>query len=119
MGRRDGTARLWDAKSGKPSALLLGHDGAVMSAAFSPDAKTVVTASRDKTARLWDVTWVTEMHGAPLRERVCAEKLIGAQDFTPPELNDQILSGFTQTRPCQRRGPLSLDYGSNRRGSAR
>ena len=30
-------------------------DGALMSAAFSPDGKRIVTASADKTARVWDV----------------------------------------------------------------
>ena len=34
--------------------LLKGHDGPVQSAAFSSDGKRVVTASDDKTARIWD-----------------------------------------------------------------
>ena len=33
---------------------LGGHDGAVWSAAFSPDGSRIVTASMDKTARIWD-----------------------------------------------------------------
>ena len=33
---------------------LRGHDKEVLSAAFSPDGKRVVTASSDNTARLWD-----------------------------------------------------------------
>ena len=41
----DGTARLWDAASGKPLAVLEGHTGAVVSVAFSPDGGRVATAS--------------------------------------------------------------------------
>jgi len=35
--------------------IFRGHDGAVSSAAFSPDGTRVVTSSADKTARLWEV----------------------------------------------------------------
>ena len=38
-----------------PSDVILqGHTGEVYSAAFDPSGETVVTASRDNTARLWD-----------------------------------------------------------------
>src|SRR5262249_55205792 len=112
----DLTARLWDAESGKDIAVLAGHTNWVTSAAFSPDGKRVVTAAQDRTARIWDGSWVTHVRGEELRERVCAEKLVGAaQAFSPAELEDPILrvidiSDPIARNPCLRRGPLSLDY---------
>jgi len=56
------------------------------------------------------------VRGDALRERVCAEKLVGpAQEFTDNELEDPILRGIDKDdpiarNPCLRRGPLSLDY---------
>jgi WD40 repeat protein len=112
----DKTARIWDAESGKEIAVL-NHANFVWSAVFSEDGKRVVTASADKTARIWEVTWATLVRGGSLRERVCAEKLIGAaQEFTDSEMEDDpILRGIDKNdpvarNPCLRRGPLSLDY---------
>ena len=45
--------------------ILFGHEDAVLSAAFSPDGKRIVTASCDKTARLWDAETGKQI-GAPL-----------------------------------------------------
>ncbi len=47
-----GTARVWDAFTGKEIARMT-HDGNVKSVAFSPDGKYVVSGSDDNTARVW------------------------------------------------------------------
>jgi WD40 repeat protein len=50
----DGTARIWDAGTGREIAVLRGHERWVGSAVFSPDGSRIVTASGDHTARIWD-----------------------------------------------------------------
>jgi eukaryotic-like serine/threonine-protein kinase len=50
----DGTARIWDARTGAQLAVLSGHGDVVYDAAYSPDGLRIVTGSHDKTARIWD-----------------------------------------------------------------
>ncbi len=49
-------SQIWEPQelSDKPSLVLDGHSGSVMHAEFSPDGTKIVTASADKTARVWD-----------------------------------------------------------------
>ena len=42
-------------------AVLRGHGGVVESAAYSPDGRRIVTASNDKTARIWDAATGTQL----------------------------------------------------------
>ena len=54
------------------------HDGPVMAAAYSPDGKSVVTASLDKTARLWD-----SATGKPLSPQLLHQGGVFAAAFSP------------------------------------
>ena len=59
-GSGDGTAKIWDAASGRELLTLRGHTSAV-SVCFSPDGKRLATASEDKTAKIWDAASGQEM----------------------------------------------------------
>jgi WD40 repeat protein len=53
-GAEDNTACLWDL-NGHQLQFFKGHGGRIISVAFSPDGKNILTGSWDKTARLWEV----------------------------------------------------------------
>ncbi len=50
----NGTARIWDLRSGTLAHELVGHGNDVLDVEFSPRGSTVVTTSSDGTARVWD-----------------------------------------------------------------
>jgi WD40 repeat protein len=50
----DGTARIWEAATGKTLQELKGHTGPVSTAVFSEDGSKVLTTSGDLTARIWE-----------------------------------------------------------------
>ena len=76
-GGADGTARVWDARSGALMAELPGHTLGVWSLRFSPDGTRLVTASYDGTARVWDLT------GSALRFTAQHQDAVFWAGFTP------------------------------------
>jgi len=53
-GSWDCTLRLWDLSTGATTRRFVGHTKDVLSVAFSADNRQIVSASRDKTIKLWN-----------------------------------------------------------------
>jgi WD40 repeat protein/serine/threonine protein kinase len=54
-GSEDGTARVWEADTGRLLRTLAGHRGPVFGLCFHPDGRTLTTVGLDGTVRVWDV----------------------------------------------------------------
>ena len=52
----DSTVKLWDSHTGTLVRSFRGHTGLVTSIAFSPEGRLLLSGSRDKTVKVWDLT---------------------------------------------------------------
>ena len=50
----DKSLRLWELSSGNTTRTFVGHDNDVLSVSFSADNRQIVSASRDRTIKLWN-----------------------------------------------------------------
>ena len=68
-GSRDKLIKLWDAKEGRQVITFAGHDNWVRDVIFHPNGKYLLSASDDKSIRVWDLTTgrclkkITDAHG--------------------------------------------------------
>jgi WD40 repeat protein len=92
-GSWDGTAKVWDARTGRLlfdlKGLPPGVRGGSVSAAFSADSKRIVTAAGDRTARVWDAT--TGTLRLELKEHAAGDKAVNCAAFSPDGM--QIATG--------------------------
>jgi WD40 repeat protein len=74
----DGTARVWDAHTGRPLTEPVSHRGKISTASFSPDGAHVLTGSVDGTARLWDART-----GDPITAPLVHQGEVSSARFSP------------------------------------
>jgi hypothetical protein len=73
----DGSARVWDAKTGHLLAESFVHQAEVRRAEFSPDGRRLLTASFDGTVKLWDLAFLRPPLPVPDWLPLLAESLGG------------------------------------------
>jgi tRNA A-37 threonylcarbamoyl transferase component Bud32 len=74
---KDGTARVWDGRTGQPLLAPFRHGDEVTTARFSPDGVRLATVSLDKSARIWDV-----QTGRPITEPLRHESGVLCAEFS-------------------------------------
>ncbi len=78
-GSTDGTAKIWDAKTGELVMNLRGHTNTVFRVAFDPaNPLRVATASADGTERIWNITT-----GHPLAILTGHRSVVNSVNFSP------------------------------------
>lgn len=54
FGTQDGKVSVWNYENSESPQQIIGHTDEIVSLAFSPDGKQIVSGSKDNTARVWD-----------------------------------------------------------------
>jgi WD40 repeat protein len=71
--------KLWDLRTGKERASLVGNDATVLCVAFSPDGKLIASGGEDRIIRLWNVE-TRELKSAFVAHRYQVDDLQFAPD---------------------------------------
>lgn len=72
----DGTARIWDRKTGQAVATLTGHTAQVFDITFHPDGEIVATGSEDGSIKLWQADSGRELISLSLDTEILDEDIV-------------------------------------------
>jgi WD40 repeat protein/serine/threonine protein kinase len=92
-GSSDGTAKVWDSRTGALTLDLRGHMGSVYCASFNPDGTRIVTGSWDDSAKVWD-----SRTGARLLDLRVHTSAVHSASFSP-DGKRVITSGGSKNMP--------------------
>jgi hypothetical protein len=74
-GSEDGTAKVWEAASGRDLLALKGHTNTVWSVSWSPNGRRLVTGSEDGTVKVWEAATTESVQEWAGQEREVADLL--------------------------------------------
>jgi WD40 repeat protein len=110
----DATARLWSTATGEVVGVIDGHRSRVRGAAFL-DADHVITASGDRTCRVWTLTGAEKLVLRGHRDRLRACAIAPAQQIAATASEDNTCRLWSLVDP---NGRALLDHGSRLRAVA-
>jgi RNA polymerase sigma factor (sigma-70 family) len=104
----DPTIRLWELATGQERLALKGHHDGVTDLEFTPDGKRLLSASRDTTVLVWDVTGLA---GAAVRKTPpTAKELDGLwQDLLGGDTAKSYRAGWAMASAPEQAVPLLKD----------
>jgi len=88
---------IWDTRTGELLEMLWGHGSAVLSVAFTPDGRGLVSGSEDETMKYWDVSHLANGPGGRQNSRGASRRdtLDGEEDIGTREGNSACTMDFT------------------------
>jgi WD40 repeat protein len=87
VGDELGNVHIWDMTTREKLHTLFEHTGEITSLSFRPDHKTLISFSRDKTIRFWDITTGKSKESIPLEAETSDNLTTGTISY-----NQQILA---------------------------